>query len=178
MSSRAATVASTARRPRRRRRWRWDWNNLVSTEHWVHFCWVCSLQEPNLAITFALTCLSTQISVGMLKYYAYHWFARLRHCTTVHILGWTGYEKKMSMKHNVCINILSMLQRTMAGVFKLFPGDPNFSIKILRDPKQTKTTNWEGELAELHRVSRSFGLVWTHAARAPQNLRLLSWKIA
>ena len=44
------------------------------------------------------------------------------------------------------------------GFSNFFPGDPNFSIKILRDPKQKKMLTyqsyWEGELVKHHKVSR------------------------
>ena len=46
--------------------------------------------------------------------------------------------------------------RLHQGLSHFFPGNPNFSIQILRDPKQTKASERD-ELVELHRVLGYFG---------------------
>ena len=58
-----------------------------------------------------------------------------------------------------------------AGVFTLFfPGDPNFIIKILPNPKNVTYQSIErGELVELHRVSE----VWDYFGHAHRRSALL-----
>ena len=44
-----------------------------------------------------------------------------------------------------------------AGVFKLFPGDPHFSTKILRDPEERKKERKRGSLSSFTEFSEVWG---------------------